>query len=108
MGMSYTHHTMVGAYISGQMANLYAFLATNGYPLTEDEQEEIRDGGEFNYDIVERLQLGDMDIIMLNSWSGHDFVIGYHVDADNEESHKQFAKYFPKVKSQYHDFTEVS
>ena len=81
--------------------------AENGYPFTEAEQEEIREGGEFNYDIVKRLQFEDMHIIMLNSWSGHDFVIGYHVDADNKKAHKKFAKYFPKVKSQYHDFTEV-
>jgi hypothetical protein len=110
MGMSYTPHKMVGAYIQGQMEDLYLFLAKNKNKITKKQKEDIEEGGQFNEDIVELLKFEDVDIVMLNSWSGHDFVIGYHVNdtSQTEEYAEKFNKYFPKVKAEYHDFTEVS
>lgn len=106
MGFSYNHHTMVGAFISGRFKDVYIFLEKNGYSLTDEQKEEIE---EYD-DIVDVLKLEGMSIINLNSWSGHDYVIGYHVgkESETEEYAKKFAKKFPNVKAKYHDFTEVS
>lgn len=109
MGREYTNHKMVGAYITGQMNDLYQFLKQNNYPITDKQKEEIDEGGQFDYDIVELLQLGNMQIVMLDSWSGHDFVIGYHIkkSMNKEKAKEEFAKYFPNVEAEYHNFTEV-
>lgn len=110
MGMDYTHHKMIGVYINGQINNLYKFLEDNEYPVTDEQKEEIDEGGQFNYDLVELLKLGDMDIVMLNSWSGHDFVIGYHlvIGVTQKAAKEEFRKYFPKITPTLQDFTEVS
>lgn len=109
MGYSYNHHTIVGTFINGKIHDLYLFLETNGYPLTEEQKEEIEDGGQATYDIVDALKFKDISIINLNSWSGQDYVIGYHVSKKSQTNTyaKKFAKYFPNVKAEYHDFIEV-
>lgn len=60
--------------------------------------------------MIDLLEPGNMDIVMLNSWSGHDFVIGYHIDhgVDQKVLKEEFKKYFPKIEPEYHEFTEVS
>lgn len=110
MGMTYINQKMIGTFVRGQINNLYNFLERQGYKITEEQREEIEEGGQFNFDIVKLLQLGEIDIVNINSWSGDDFMIGYHVNDnyDKESIKKEFQKFFPNIDPTYTEFIKIT
>lgn len=110
MGISYQHRRIIGVYIYGQIDDLYEFLGQQGYVLDKNQQEEIYANGDPKTDLIEMFKLEGMEIVNVDHWSGHDYVIGYEVGRKMSQkvAKEKFANYFPDVTPELQDFTEIS
>lgn len=104
MGISYIPKKIYGVYIDGSERDLLKFLSENGYNISKEKNEELMDDGNYYYDLMWFLGLGEDWIVCecVDTISGEDFVIGFESEnlqeVEDRNYKERFEKLFPNVK----------
>ncbi len=103
MGISYIPRTCTGIRLDGlQQADVKGFLDKHGYPISEDEFEEIEDNG---WEQFSTLKDVEWSVDCMDGWSGHGWTIGF--DGNSPEHMEIMQKAFPNAKVEVFEYVQL-